>query len=81
MYDNKTINEIFAFGGIKVKRLLVFVSIAIAMLYQLGCSLDEEQTQSEKPITNDSTSVLNAPRFVGDVVLENMYLERNFLSA
>ena len=60
-------------GGIKVKRLFVFASIAITMLYQLGCSLDEEQTQSENPITNDSTSVLNAPRFVGDVVLENMY--------
>ena len=43
------------------------------MLCQLGCSLDEEQTQSENPITNDSTSVLNAPRFVGNVVLENMY--------
>ena len=56
-----------------MKRLLVFASIAITMLYQLGCSLDEEQTQSENPITNDSTSVLNAPRFAGDVVLENMY--------
>ena len=56
-----------------MKRLLVFASIAITMLYQLGCSLDEERTQSENPITNDSTSVLNAPRFAGDVVLENMY--------
>ena len=53
-----------------MKRTLVFASIAIAMLYQLGCSLDKEQTQSENPITNDSTSVLNAPRFVGNVVLE-----------
>lgn len=43
------------------------------MLFQLGCSLDEEQTQSENPITNDATAALNAPRFVGDVVLENMY--------
>ena len=56
-----------------MKRILVFASIAIAMLSQLGCSLDEEQTQSENPITNDATSVLNAPRFVGNVVLENMY--------
>ena len=56
-----------------MKRILVFASIAIAMLYQLGCSLDEEQTQSENPITDDSTAVLNAPRFVGNVVLENMY--------
>ncbi|MCY3743414.1 MAG: hypothetical protein OXH00_20570 [Candidatus Poribacteria bacterium] len=58
-----------------MKRILVFASIAIAMLYQLSCSLDEEQTQSENPITNDSTSVLNAPRFVGNVVLENMYAD------
>ncbi len=56
-----------------MKRLLVFASIAIAMLSQLSCSLDEEQTQSENPITNDATAALNAPRFVGDVVLENMY--------
>ncbi len=56
-----------------MKCLLIFASIAIAMLFQLGCSLDEEQTQSENPITNDATAALNAPRFVGDVVLENMY--------
>ncbi|MDE0684886.1 MAG: hypothetical protein OXI63_18350, partial [Candidatus Poribacteria bacterium] len=58
-----------------MKHLFVFLSIAIAMLYQLGCSLDKEQTQSENPITNDTTSVLNAPRFVGNVVLENMYAD------
>ena len=45
------------------------------MLFQLGCSLDEAQTQSENPITNDTTSVFNAPRFVGNVVLENMYAD------
>ena len=56
-----------------MKSVFIFAGIAIAMLCQLGCSLDEEQTQSENPITNDSTSVLNAPRFVGNVVLENMY--------
>ena len=56
-----------------MKRLLIFASIAITMLYQLGCSLDEEQTQSENPITNDSIGEFNAPRFAGDVVLENMY--------
>lgn len=68
-------NQISVFGGIKVKYVLVFVSMAIAMLCQLGCSLDEAQTQSENPITNDATSVLNAPRFVGNVVLENMYAD------
>ena len=56
-----------------MKRVFVFAGITIAILYQLSCSPDEQQTQSENPITNDSTAVLNAPRFVGDVVLENMY--------
>ena len=54
-----------------MKRMLVF--IAIAMLCQLGCSPDEQQTQHENLIADDSAAVLNAPRFVGDVVLENMY--------
>lgn len=56
-----------------MKRVFVFAGITIAILYQLSCSPDEQQTQSENPITNDSTAVLNAPHFVGDVVLENMY--------
>ena len=43
--------DISVFGGIKVKRLLVFAGIAIAMLCQLSCSPDEQQTQSENPIT------------------------------
>ena len=56
-----------------MKRVLVFAGITLAMLYQLSCSPDEQQIQSENPITNDATGILNAPRFVGDVVLENMY--------
>lgn len=43
------------------------------MLCQLGCSPDEQQTQSENLMTHDSRAALNAPLFVGDVVLENMY--------
>ena len=66
-------HNIYVFGGIKVKRILVLASIAIAMLCQLGCSPDEQQTQHENPIADDSIAALNAPRFVGDVVLENMY--------
>ena len=58
-----------------MKSIFMLAGIAIAMLCQFSCSLDEEQTQSENPITNDSTSVLNAPRFVGNVVLENMYAD------
>jgi len=67
------LSKIPVFGGIKVKRVLVFAGITIAMLCQLSCSPDEQQIQSENPITNDATAVFNAPRFVGNVVLENMY--------
>ena len=63
--------NISIFGGIKLKHLLVFAGIAIAMLCQLGCSPDEEQTQLENPTLSDSIG--HAPRFVGNVVLENMY--------
>ena len=56
-----------------MKRVLVFAGITIAMLCQLGCSPDEERIESENPIANDSIGEFNAPRFVGDVVLENMY--------
>ncbi len=66
-------HKISVFGGIKVKRIFIFASIAITMLYQLGCSPDEQQTQHENPIADDSIAKFNAPRFVGDVVLENMY--------
>ena len=69
------LDNISIFGGINVKRLLVFAGIAIAIVLQLACSPDEQQTQAENLITDDSTGVLNAPRFVGDVVLENMYEE------
>jgi len=56
-----------------VKGVLIFASIAIAMLYQFGCSLDEEQIQLENPTASDSIGEFNAPRFAGNVVLENMY--------
>ena len=56
-----------------MKRLFVFAGIAIAMLCQLSCSPDEEQTQLENPTVSDSIGELNAPRFVGNVLLENMY--------
>lgn len=67
------LSKIPVFGGIKVKRVLVFAGIAIAMLCQLSCSPDEEQTQLGNPTLSDSIGELNAPRFVGNVVLENMY--------
>lgn len=67
------LHQISIFGGIKVKCLLIFAGIAIALLCQLSCSPDGEQTQLENPTASDSIGELNAPRFVGNVVLENMY--------
>ena len=67
------LHKISVFGGIKVKHLLVLAGLAIALLCQLSCSPDEQQTQPENPIVSDSIGVLNAPRFAGNVVLENMY--------
>ena len=67
------VRKISVFGGIKVKHFFVLAGIAIAILFQLSCSPDEQQTQPENPITDDSTGVFNAPRFAGNVVLENMY--------
>lgn len=47
--------------------------IVVAILCQLGCSPDEEQTQLENPTGSDLIQGFNAPPFAGDVVLENMY--------
>ena len=56
-----------------MKHLLVFAGITLAILCQLSCSPDEQHTQLENPTGSDSIGELNAPRFVGNVVLENMY--------
>ena len=53
-----------------MKHVLVFLSIAIAMLCQLSCASDEAQTELENPVASD---LINAAPLLGDVVLENMY--------
>lgn len=50
----------------------MLTSIAIVILCQLSCSPDEEQMQTENPLTSDTITGFNAP-LLGDVVLENMY--------
>jgi len=55
-----------------VKRFFVLAGIALAMLFQLGCSQDEELAQPENPTAADVTDAFNAAPFVGDVHLEDM---------
>lgn len=50
----------------------MLTSIAIVILCQLSCSPDEEQMQTENPLTSDTLTSFGAP-LLGDVVLENMY--------
>lgn len=68
-----SIHTTSVFGGIKVKHFFVLVGIAVTILCQLSCSPDEEQTQPENPTGADLIQGFNAPPFIGDVVLENMY--------
>ena len=56
-----------------MKNFFVLASIAIALLIQLGCSSDEEQTQLENPAVIDEASAFSGAPLLGDVVLENMY--------
>ncbi len=70
---NKSRGETAVFGGIKVKNFFVFAGIALAILCQLSCSPDEEQTQPENPVASDTITEFNAAPLLGDVVLENMY--------
>ena len=56
-----------------MKKFFVLAGIAIAILYHLGCSPDEEQTQLENPVAGDLITEFSAAPLLGDVVLENMY--------
>ena len=56
-----------------MKNFFVFAGIAFAILCQLSCSPDEEQTQPENPVASDTITGFNAAPLLGDVVLENMY--------
>ena len=56
-----------------MKKFLVLIGIAIAILSQLGCSSDEEQTEVKNPAVIDEASAFSGAPLLGDVVLENMY--------
>lgn len=56
-----------------MKNLFVLASITFVMLWQLSCSPDEEQTQSENPLTSELIAGFNAAPLLGDVILKNMY--------
>ena len=56
-----------------MKKFFVLAGIALVIFSQLSCSPDEEQTQSENPITGEVITGFNAAPLLGDVVLENMY--------
>ena len=55
-----------------MKRFFVLAGIALAMLFQLSCSQDEELAQPENPTAADVTDAFNAAPFAGDVQLEDM---------
>ena len=56
-----------------MKTYFALACIAVAILCQLSCSPDEEQTQLENPVVGDLTTGFSAAPLLGDVVLENMY--------
>ena len=56
-----------------MQKFFIVASLTIALLCQLSCSPDEEQTQTENPIASDAITGFNAAPLLGDVVLENMY--------
>ena len=56
-----------------MKTYFVLACIAIAILSQLSCSPDEEQTRLENPVAGDLITGFSAAPLLGDVVLENMY--------
>ena len=55
-----------------MKKFFMLTSIAIVVFCHLSCSPDEEQMQTENPLTSDTVTGFNAP-LLGDIVLENMY--------
>ena len=56
-----------------MRNFFVLSGIALVILFHLGCSPDEEQTQIENPIAGEVITGFNAAPLLGDVVLENMY--------
>ena len=56
-----------------MKRIFVIAGIALVMLFQMGCSPDQEQEKIENPTLSGVTDNFNAAPIVGEVELESMY--------
>lgn len=56
-----------------MKRFFVLAGIAILLLFQMGCSSDEDQAKIENPALVDATDGFTAAPIVGEVKLESMY--------
>ncbi len=56
-----------------MKRILVLTGIALVMLFQMGCSPDQEQDKIENPTLDGVIEDFNAAPIVGEVELESMY--------
>ena len=56
-----------------MKRFFVIAGLAMLILFQMGCSSDEEQAQIENPAIVDATDGFTAAPIVGEVKLESMY--------
>ena len=55
-----------------MRRFFVLIGIVLAMMFQLGCSQDEELAQPEHSMAADAMDAFNAAPFVGNVELEDM---------
>ena len=56
-----------------MKRFFVLAGIAMLILFQMGCSSDEDQAKIENPALVDATDGFTAAPIVGEVKLESMY--------
>ena len=56
-----------------MKHFFVLAGIAMLILFQMGCSSDEDQAKIENPALIDATDGTTAAPIVGEVKLESMY--------
>ena len=56
-----------------MKRIFVFLGIALVILLQLNCSSEQEQDKIENPTLNGVTGDINAAPLLEEVHLESMY--------
>lgn len=56
-----------------MKRIFVFLGIALVILLQLNCSSEQEQEKINNPTLSGVTDDINAAPLVEEVNLESMY--------